>query len=124
MIPSTVRCVRPNNMKQVAIALSALTLAGCGGWSRPNTSEAQFYQDRVACEQQAASTYPVSMTSTGGYQAPSQTRCTTSYGVTNCTTTPGVQMPGVTSDMNAIPRAGMFDACMRGRGYAFSMTRP
>ena len=111
-------------MKQIAIAVSAVVLGGCGGWSRPNTSEAQFYQDRVACEQQAAATYPVAMTSTGGYQAPSQTRCTTSYGVMNCTTTPGATMPGVQSDTNAIPRAGMFDACMRGKGYSFSLTRP
>ena len=31
------------NMKKVAITLSAVVLGGCGGWSRPNTSEAQFY---------------------------------------------------------------------------------
>src|SRR5262245_25396209 len=64
-------------------------VAGCAaGWSRPNTTEAEFHQDRFQCEQQAASMYPVVMRSSGpGVQAPATTNCTTMPGMparTNC----------------------------------------
>lgn len=106
-------------MRNFLLPIVVSALAGCGGWSRPNTTEAQFYQDRSQCEYQAATAYPVVMSSTGGYQGPAQTRCTTYGGVTNCTTTPGTSFPGVQTDMNVGARAGAFNSCMRGRGYTF-----
>ena len=109
-------------MQRLVLVLLPAVLAGCAmGWSRPNTSDAEFYQDRVNCEGQAAAAYPPMMVTAGGGQGPAQTRCTTSYGIINCTTTPGIVMPGYTSDANAINRSSMFSACMRGRGYEFKI---
>lgn len=65
-------------MKSLLSFADALTvvaqLGGCAsGWSRPNTSEAEFKLDRFRCEQQAASIYPVVIASLGsGHEAPSQ----------------------------------------------------
>jgi len=101
-------------------------LAGCAaGWSRPNTTEAEFYQDRFQCEQQAASMYPVVMRSSGpGVQAPATTNCTTMPGMparTNCTTTPGTYAPPPQTDVNANARSGAFNSCMNARGYTYKM---
>jgi hypothetical protein len=54
--------------------LPPLIPGGCAmGWSRPNTSEAEFKLDRFQCEQQAASMFPVVIASIGsGHEAPSQ----------------------------------------------------
>jgi len=112
-------------MKTAGLAAAlTLVLSGCAmGWYRPNTTEAQFYQDRSACESQAAMAYPVTMVAgPGGYQTPTNTRCTTSFGVTNCQTTPGANVPGVAIDANANNRLAMFGACMRGKGYEFKMS--
>ena len=81
-------------MKRVlslVLPLLAAFLGGCAmGWNRPNTTEAEFYSDRLQCEQQANSMYPVVLASTGsGYQAPATTNCTTYGSQTNCTTMPG-----------------------------------
>jgi hypothetical protein len=105
-----------------ALVLLSIALVGCGGWSRPNTSEAQFYGDRVQCEQQAAQTYPPAITTSGGYQAPAQTTCrNTGLGTVQCTTQPGATTPGFQMDQNSVARSGMFDACMKSRGYSFRM---
>ena len=107
---------------RLAVVVAATALSGCAmGWYRPNTTEAQFYQDRVNCEMQSSAAYPPMLVTSGGGQGPSTTRCTNSYGVINCTTQPGLVMPGYTSDANMIARSGMFDACMRGRGYVFKI---
>ena len=69
---------------------------------------------------QAAQVYPVAMTSGAGYHTASQTRCTTSYGVTNCTTMPGSYVAGAQTDSNLIPRIGFHMSCLQGRGYTRS----
>jgi hypothetical protein len=103
--------------------LSPLFLAGCAmGWTRPNTTEAQFYQDRFQCEQSAASMYPVMMTSAGpGYQAPARTNCTSYGNQTDCTTTPGRYTPAPQSDANAIARSSAFSSCLQSRGYVLKV---
>lgn len=107
--------------------LFVVLLTGCAiGWERPNTTEAEFYQDRYQCEQQAAQMYPVAIvqrTVAGGYQGPSQTNC---YGYGNniqCTTTPGTYMPPVSTaqDVNAMNRDGAFRSCLNSKGYTFKM---
>ena len=112
-------------MKSVSVLLGMLSiifLAGCGGWSRPNTTEGEFSQDRFQCQQQSASMYPVIMQSAGaGYQTPSRTNCTTYGFQTNCTTTPGTYIPAPQSDVNAIARAGAFNSCLQAKGYVFKM---
>ena len=74
----------------LSAALCTVLLAGCAvGWTRPNTTEAEFNQDRYECRQQAAQMYPVMMVQRAigvGYQTSAQTNCT-SYGYnTDCTT--------------------------------------
>lgn len=113
-------------MKSVLTSSSLVSLfflGGCAmGWTRPNTTEAQFYQDRFQCEQQAAGMYPIMMTSSGpGYQAPAQTNCTTYGNQTNCTTTPGTYTPAPQSDANAIARSTAFSSCLQSRGYVYKI---
>src|SRR5471030_376832 len=97
-------------MKSMLIILIALCLlAGCATkWSRPNTTEQEFYQDRFQCEQDAASMYPVAMSQT-------------SYGNgTNCSTTPGVFIPPVKTvqDANGLNRAMAIRSCLQSKGYS------
>jgi len=107
-------------MKSMLIILIALCLlAGCATkWSRPNTTEQEFYQDRFQCEQDAASMYPVAMSQTSygnGYQAPTQTNCQTYGNNTNCSTTPGVFIPPVKTvqDANGLNRAMAIRSCLQ-----------
>jgi hypothetical protein len=70
--------------------LLPLILGGCAmGWSRPNTTEAEFKLDRFECEQQAASMYPVLIASIGSGEAPSPANCSSYAGHMNCTATSG-----------------------------------
>lgn len=106
-------------MKLVFVSAVAIMLSGCGGWSRPNTSEAEFNADRYACESQAAQSYPVQMMYTPGPVTPSQTTCQSFYGQVRCTTTPGVQYPGTQTDMNSINRASAIRSCLQSKGYTW-----
>ncbi|TMH10026.1 MAG: hypothetical protein E6H68_17435 [Betaproteobacteria bacterium] len=87
--------------------LLPLILGGCAmGWSRPNTTEAEFKLDRFECEQQAAGRYPVVIASIGsGHEAPSQANCSSYAGHMNCTATPGSYVPPRQVDANANDRA-------------------
>ena len=74
-------------LRIVVVIVSLLTI-GCGsmGWSRPGTSEAEFYQDLSACEERAARMFPS--------QQPAQpsaydTKCSTYGNQTNCSTQAG-----------------------------------
>ena len=105
--------------------LLMISIAGCGmGWTRPNTSEEEFRQDRYACEREAASMYPIAMQPSGpGYQAPAQTTCT-NYGIQSiCTTTPASYTPAPLYDSNANARSGAIDSCLQARGYVWRWTR-
>ena len=109
------------------VGLCVVLLAGCAvGWTRPNTSESEFNQDRYECQQQAAQMYPVMMvqrTNGVGYQTSAQTNCT-SYGSSmNCTTTGGNYVPPatVTEDSNLNNRNSAFGSCLNSKGYTFKM---
>jgi hypothetical protein len=67
----------------LAHLLLLAALAGCAtGWSRPNTTDAEFNRDRLQCEQQGVSRYPVRIEFLGtGRQGPSQSDCR-SFGFT------------------------------------------
>jgi hypothetical protein len=117
------------------IMVLALVVAGCAspqGWWRANTTEAEFNRDRFACDQAAASAFPMVssqvMTSPGVNAAPPapQTTCTTGYGgVVTCNT----QRPGLdasiynrpptyaTVDANAANRGRHAQSCLMARGY-------
>lgn len=104
----------------VALLAAGFALSGCGGWSRPNTTEAQFYEDRLQCEQQANNMYPPAMSAIGqGYQAPARTNCTAFGNQMNCTTTPGAYTPPAQLDVNSIARANAFSGCMKSKSYVF-----
>lgn len=98
-----------------------VSLAGCGSWHKPGASEAQFHQDKFACESRAMQAYPQNMQPMGqGYQGPSQTNCTGYGNNLNCTTTPGRYVAPAVQDTNSIGRAGAFNSCMRGQGWTFN----
>ena len=114
-------------LKFPAILFFTVSIAGCAvGWTRPNTTESQFYSDRYQCEQDSARMYPVAMTQSSigtGYQAPSQTNCS-SYGAnTSCTTMPGRYTPPaqVVEDANVVNRNSAFRSCLNSKGYTFKM---
>lgn len=102
-----------------------INLAGCGmGWVRPNTSEAEFYQDRYQCEKEAATMYPVAMRpSDPGYQAPAQTNCTSYGNQISCTTTPGPYFSAPQHDANANARSSAIGTCLQARGYVWRWSR-
>lgn len=113
---------RQMKIRAVLSTLALASLAGCGTWHRPGSTEAEFNQERYACQQEAASTYPIVMASSGGgYQGASQTSCTGYGNMVNCTTTPGAYVPPPQSDQNAIPRAMAFDSCMKAKGWTFQL---
>ena len=105
----------------LVLFISAMALSGCAsGWQKDGSTEAEFYRDRGGCQMQANQAFPPLMVSSGGYQGPSQTMCRPAgYGQVSCTTTPGMSVPPVQSDQNALPRVSAFQDCMRGRGWVW-----
>jgi hypothetical protein len=117
----------------VVVLSSVALLGGCASrWSRPNTSESQFYQDRYQCEQDAARSYPPAMvqrTTSPGFQAApraSQTNCTTIGNNISCNTAPtGLDASifnrpptQVTEDVNIGSRNSAVQSCLYARGYS------
>ena len=99
--------------------LPLFILGGCAmGWSRPNTTEAEFKLDRFQCEQQAASAYPVVIATIGsGHDAPSQGNCSSYAGHLNCTAAPGIYVPPRQMDVNANARANGVRSSLQSKGY-------
>jgi len=99
-----------------------LTLAGCSmEWTRPNTTEAASSQDRLQCEQQALSMYPVMMSPTGTADPQlAAINCATSGSPINCGATPDVTPPTQT-DANALNRTTAVSLCLESKGYVFKM---
>jgi hypothetical protein len=94
-------------------------LAGCAsGWSRPNTNEAEFNRDRLQCEQQGSSKYPVRIESFGtGRQGPSLSDCR-SFGLhLSCSAAPASAAPPTQYDVNESARANEIRSCLRSKGY-------
>lgn len=107
-------------MRMLCATLALSALAGCGTWSRPGSTEAEFNREMYECQMQAAQTYPPVYNTSPGYTTAARTTCQ-SYGYqTHCTTTPGVTYPGTTTDMNTVARAAARDACMRSKGWTLT----
>jgi len=102
---------RGNAMNQrIALILLPLLVSGCASmaWSRPGTTEAQYYQDYSECEQRAAQMYQQQNSSY-------RTNCSTYGNQTNCTSRPS---PGVGQiDLSISQRASAVESCLRGKGY-------
>ena len=101
-----------------AVMVPACLAACATGWSRPNTSEAQFDQDRLQCEQQGKDKYPIRIESFGsGHQGASQSNCR-SFGLhLNCSAVPGTYVQPTRYDVNAAARSDVIRSCLRSRGY-------
>jgi hypothetical protein len=113
-----------NTIKFLLISVSVSLLTACAGmgWNKPGATEAMFYSDKIDCERQASSTYPVVMGSSGvGYQAPTQTNCSRIGSNVNCTTYPGAFTPPPQQDMNATARIIHTSSCLKAKGYTWSM---
>lgn len=116
-------------MKKLLI-LASIALYGCGGgWSRPNTTEAEFNQDRYQCERESAHMYPAQITQQQigkGYQSPTTTNCFSAGMATQCTSTPGIytQPQTYTEDANASNRSRAFNSCLSAKGYRFNLNTP
>ncbi|MFZ2652784.1 MAG: hypothetical protein WA210_22010 [Burkholderiaceae bacterium] len=116
----------------LVLLASLFALGGCAAkWSRPNTSESVFYQDRYQCEQDAARAYPPAMVqsmTSPGFQAaprPSQTNCTSVGNQISCRSAPqgldasiyNTPPTYVSEDMNVSNRNSAVQSCLFSKGY-------
>ena len=114
------RCLR---ILMVIICLSfGLACAKPMVWVKPNSTQDDFNRDKYTCTLQSAQAFPVliqQQTIVEGYTTPSQTSCNTYKGQTNCTTSPGIYQPPVTSnvDLNLKNRDDAFNLCMTVKGW-------
>lgn len=101
----------------VHVVVSTCLAACATGWSRPHTTEAEFNRDRLQCEQDGASRYPVRMEVFGGQQAPSRSNCT-SFGLhLNCRAAAGSNVAPYQHDANENARRNDIRACLQSKGY-------
>jgi len=94
------------------LLVAAGLLGGCSAlaWYRPNTSDAQFYQDLQECEQRALAMYPSQSQDPQSYR----TSCATYGYQTNCTTKAA---PTIGADVSISQRASASEMCLRSKGY-------
>ena len=119
-----------------ALLLAVSSLTGCatggGNWSKPGSTQNEFYGDLNQCQQQAAQSFPTMMvqrqTSPGfqGAPRPTQTNCrAVGGGQVSCTSSQtGLdasiynQAPTfVNEDANAGNRSNAVRSCLMARGY-------
>jgi hypothetical protein len=116
--------------KMLVLPAIILTMvAGCKVYTRPNTTEAEYNQDRYQCQQEAVKMFPALMTERvlyPGRQNPANTNCTTNNGYTSCTTTGGGYTPPTTTieDGNQTNRINAEKSCMSARGYGTKWVNP
>lgn len=106
--------------------LIVLAITGCGHKvimkdGQPANNRA-YQADRLACERDAATTYPfaqVIQTSGGGYSGTSETTCMNLAGFLNCSSTPSIYTAPTTTtiDGNSAARNDYLSACLESKGY-------
>lgn len=101
------------------IAISALLLTACGGWSHPNKSQSDYSQDNFYCQRESLNMYPVQMKTTGQYVTPATTTCNRYGNTVNRTTNPAQTTGGYQQDTNAISRNAAWGTCMRAQGWVW-----
>jgi hypothetical protein len=108
-------------MKWGVCVLGVMLLAGCAmGWTRPDTTASEFYQDKMQCEQQAVQMYPPSYAH-NTYQSPAMTSCQTYGNHVECMTNPGTVSTTPGYDANAVNRNMAIGECLRGKGYVYKI---
>lgn len=106
-------------MNKLHIALFCIPLAGCAGWSRPNTTEYEMNTDRAQCASEALRAYPPRYVNVYT-STPITTSCSGSGKHYSCTTMGGEVRPNdVDSNLGRRNRAR--DACLESKGYSFGM---
>jgi len=118
------RGVMPCTATRRLVALALAALAGCGTWTHPTKSSADFHAERTVCEQRALAMYPVVIVqrqTSAGRWIPGTTQCTTTNAQTHCVTGPGRWEPPTwtTEDANAGRRSGVIDDCMKAGGWTW-----
>lgn len=105
--------------KTVFIIFLAVALTGCAAkWSKPGSTEAEFYSDRASCINTANNMWPANQTQAGvGYTSPISTNCVRTGNYVNCQQTGGQYTPPPTIDTNAIARAIEVRQCLESKGY-------
>lgn len=112
-------------MKNTALLVAlSIIMTGCavGGWTRPNTTEAEFRRDTYQCEQEAARMYPAAMVQVRSpyQQDTEQTNCTRYGNRLDCTTTKSDVQPSV-EDANAGARNNAHRSCLNAKGYVWKL---
>ena len=106
---------------KLGLLFLVMTLAGCAmGWTRPNTTTSELYQDKMECEKQAVRMYPPAYVQ-NTYQSPATTSCQSYGNHAECTTTPGTRMVSTGQDANAAYRRKATNDCLRGKGYTYKI---
>ena len=105
--------------KTVFVSFLAIALTGCAAkWSKPGSTEAEFYSDRVSCINTANNMWPVNQSPLGaGNTTPIRTNCTKYGNYVNCQQTGGQYTPPPSMDTNAIARAIEIKQCLESKGY-------
>lgn len=102
----------------LAILAGALVTGCATRWSKPGSTEAEFYNDRAACINIANNMWPVNQSPMGtGYTTPISTNCNRYGNFVNCQQTGGQYTPPATMDTNAIARAVELRQCLQAKGY-------
>lgn len=105
------------------VLLGVSLLAGCAmGWTRPDTTASQFYQDKMQCEQQSVQMYPPAYVQ-NSYQSPAMTSCQNYGNHVECMTNPGTTYAQPGYDANAMNRNMAVGDCLRGKGYEYKVER-
>jgi hypothetical protein len=109
-------------MKTLRLLPLILWLVACAprGWSRPDTAEVQFSQDRYLCQQQAASAFPTSKVHfAGANQAPPQGQMVSGHYIAPSATQYLSASMRSSYDANSSNRDDMFKSCISSKGYRY-----
>jgi hypothetical protein len=110
----------------LAPATFCIGLMGCAmEWTKPATTEQELNADKLTCEQEAATLYPVVHDSPLTYRPAASskldTSCVQQTGFNNCDSTgnAGPSAAAAHNDVNDYDRAAAVKACLRAKGYTY-----
>lgn len=117
-------------MRPIRLLAILLPLAACAErWDRPGATEAESDAAQAQCEAVAAREVPPAMVwaqVSSGHWEPSERRCRTRRGVTECVTRPGRYVPPRHDwvDANVPRRRAVRNACLVEGGWTYQGLRP
>lgn len=110
----------------LALLISFISFAGCASeWTRPGTSDQQLNADKLSCEQEALTLYPVTHDAPLAYRPAASSKldpnCVQQTGFNNCDSAGNVGTPSADgqNDVSSYNRAAAVKACLTSKGYTY-----